>query len=157
MMNVGSLTVRYRCSTLSLCGASTFGVALLAIPYAPSAGWLALTVLFAGAGFGTLDVAMNIAASALERRAGRHLMSSFHAIFSIGNLAGAFAVGQILSRGGALAICLGATGLGVVVLAIAASLGMSPTVEQASAPRWVATQGAALDRARGPISIFSAP
>ncbi len=32
MMNVGSLTARYRCSTLSLCGASTFGVALLAIP-----------------------------------------------------------------------------------------------------------------------------
>lgn len=44
-------------------------------------------------------------------------------MFSIGNLLGAFLIGQILSRGGGLAICLGATGVGVACLATMAVLG----------------------------------
>lgn len=133
MMNVGR-TARYRASTLSLCGSLLFAMMLAAVSYAPGPEWLALTVFVAGAGFGTLDVSMNTDASALERRAGRHLMSSFHAVFSFGSLAGAFTVGQILSHGGALAICLGATGAGVAVLATVANLASSQGMDPSDAP-----------------------
>ncbi|TPK62441.1 MFS transporter [Mesorhizobium sp. B2-4-15] len=146
MMNVGRLTTRYSCSTLSLCGSLTFGTALLVVPHVSGPGWLAFAVLVAGAGFGTLDVSMNTEASAIERRAGRHLMSSFHAVFSFGNLAGALAVGQILSHGGALEICLAATGLTVAALAITASLGASRAAERDDPLQTGLTSGNALER-----------
>jgi MFS family permease len=122
MINVGCLTARYACSILSFFGALVFAISLMAVPHT-SGPWLAAAVFFAGAGFGTLDVAMNTDASDLERRVEKHLMSSFHALFSIGNLVGAFLIGQILSRGGGLAICLGATGVGAACLATMAMLG----------------------------------
>lgn len=127
MTNVGRLSNWAAFSTLSLGGSLLFGAALILIPQVGNAAWLALLVFLAGAGFGTLDVSMNTDASSLERRSGRHMMSSFHAVFSFGNLAGAFAVGQILSHGGALAVCLGVTGVGVGVLAIVAKLGWGRT------------------------------
>lgn len=123
MINVGRLTARYACSILSFCGAVVFSISLMAVPHMTSGPWLAFAVFIAGAGFGTLDVAMNTDASDLERRVEKHLMSSFHAMFSIGNLVGAFLIGQILSRGGGLAVCLGATGVGVACLATMAMLG----------------------------------
>ncbi|ETA71296.1 MULTISPECIES: MFS transporter [Mesorhizobium] len=148
MTNVGRLTSHYSCSTLSLGGALTFGTALVIVPFVSGNAWLASVVFVAGSGFGTLDVSMNTDASALERRSGRHLMSSFHAMFSFGNLAGAFTVGQILSHGGALAICLGATGVGVATFAIVARLGSSRNADPADALQAGASSGGRLDRAQ---------
>ncbi|TIX52789.1 MAG: MFS transporter, partial [Mesorhizobium sp.] len=74
MVNVGHLTKRHDCSTISLCGALVFAAALLAVPHVASAPFLAAVVFAAGAGFGTLDVSMNTDASELERRVNRHFM-----------------------------------------------------------------------------------
>jgi MFS family permease len=49
--------------------------------FAVLAGW--------GAGIGTADVAMNIEAAAVQEHLGRTTMSSFHAAYSVGGLAGA--------------------------------------------------------------------
>ncbi len=48
--------------------------------FAVLAGW--------GAGIGTADVAMNIEAVAVQEHLGRTTMSSFHAAYSVGGLAG---------------------------------------------------------------------
>jgi len=60
---------------------------------------VALGLLVFGAFNSTLDVAMNAQAVEVERRRGRTLMSSFHALFSMGGLAGA-AVGSVIAVAG---------------------------------------------------------
>ena len=57
--------------------------------YAGSSIALGLALLGFGASVGTIDVAMNAHAIEVEAAAGRPLMSGFHAMFSIGGIAGA--------------------------------------------------------------------
>lgn len=67
-------------------------VAALALPcltLAPNGWTLAACLAVFGAALGALDVAMNVHGAEVERREGRPLMSGFHAVFSIGALAGA--------------------------------------------------------------------
>jgi predicted MFS family arabinose efflux permease len=94
----------------SLAGCSTFGLCVCLMPFASATWHLSLIVFVAGAGFGTLDVSMNTTASQLERCSKRHMMSSFHATFSVGNLLGAFMVGTVISYGGSLMLCLSVAG-----------------------------------------------
>lgn len=115
MINVGRYLDHLKSiHTVSLGGSVVFGVAIVLVPFMESTWLLGLVVFLAGAGFGALDVSMNTEASAFERTAGRHFMSSFHALFSIGNIAGAFLVGKAVAHGGTLFECLG--GAGIVVL-----------------------------------------
>jgi fucose permease len=79
---------------------------------APSVPLLALALLGLGAANATLDVAMNAQAVEVERRRGRALMSSFHALFSLGGLAGAAAAGAAVAHGVPPAAHLAATALG---------------------------------------------
>lgn len=76
-----------------------------AVPFCLIPPWLAvapnLTLLTAGlflfgAGHGALDVAMNAQAVDVEKHRQRQLMSSFHAMFSVGGLAGA-GVGAVIA------------------------------------------------------------
>ncbi len=60
---------------------------------------LAVALMAFGASLGTLDVAMNIHAVEVERAARRPLMSGFHAMFSLGALAGAGGVTLLLTLG----------------------------------------------------------
>ncbi|MBB2973221.1 MFS transporter [Mesorhizobium sp. RMAD-H1] len=120
MVNVGRyLDLLRKVSLISVCGSVTFGVAVSIIPNIENQFVLAGVVFIAGAGFGALDVSMNTEASEIERETGRHLMSSFHALFSIGNLFGAFAVGKLIAWGRGLHECL--MGGGGVVLLMALS------------------------------------
>jgi fucose permease len=62
---------------------------------------LTLTAALAVLGFagGAMDVSMNAHAVAVERIAHRHLMSGFHALFSVGGMAGSALGGAIASAG----------------------------------------------------------
>ncbi|NUR60725.1 MAG: MFS transporter [Catenulispora sp.] len=75
--------------------------ALLLIPpaFAPDLGVLMLCLFCFGAIHGTLNVAMNAYAVEVQQDAGRPIMSSFHAVYSIGGFAGA-AIGGLSARGG---------------------------------------------------------
>jgi predicted MFS family arabinose efflux permease len=75
---------------------------------------LALAALL-GAACGTMDVAMNAAAAHLERRWGSPLMSSFHAGWSIGGLAGAGLAGVLTGLGWGLPQTLAAAAVVVAV------------------------------------------
>ena len=52
-----------------------------------------------GAALGTIDVAMNVHGAEVERNADRPMMSGFHAMWSVGGIAGAGAMTALLSFG----------------------------------------------------------
>ncbi len=86
----------------------------LALPaFAPNIATLAAAAFALGAANGLLDVTMNGYASAVERRWGAAIMSSFHAAWSGGGLVGA-------TVGGALLVFGAAWTLGVAAVLVAA-------------------------------------
>jgi len=82
-----------RATTLALC--ALLPSLLLVRSYPLLVGCLALF----GMSQGAMDVAMNAQAVAVEGRYGRPIMSTFHALFSVGGLVGAAAAGLLLSAG----------------------------------------------------------
>ena len=121
MVNVGRFIDQVRSSTLCLGGCLVFGTAISMVPFAEGLLPLGVLVSIAGAGFGTLDVSMNTEASQIERATGKHLMASFHALFSVGNILGAIFVANVGTFGGGLSECLGGAGVIVLITALSAS------------------------------------
>ena len=74
-------------------------LALPLIALAPSLPALVAAFVLVGASAGTLDVSMNSHASTVEKGYGKRIMSSFHAAFSFGGLAGAASGGLIAAAG----------------------------------------------------------
>ena len=66
---------------------------------APNLVLLVVSLVMLGASNGVMDVSMNAQAVAVEKRYGRPIMSSFHAAFSLGGLAGAAGGGVVASLG----------------------------------------------------------
>lgn len=97
MPATGYLVRRFGATTMMRATAPLLclGLALPALASNPLLLGLAGIVL--GAGHGSLDVAMNARASELEQDYGRPIMSSFHALFSIGGLTGSAAGGVLAS------------------------------------------------------------
>jgi predicted MFS family arabinose efflux permease len=85
----GGQIARYGSPNMTLFGALVMCVTLPLIPLAPSAVLLWIVLFVFGGAMSIMDVAMNEQAVLVERNAGRPLMSSFHASFSIGGFAGA--------------------------------------------------------------------
>jgi len=79
------------------------GIALcLALPLpvaSPSVALLSFSLALLGACNGLLDVSMNAQAAEVEQRVGRPIMSSFHALFSLGGVAGALLAGGAMASG----------------------------------------------------------
>ncbi|MGA8617471.1 MAG: MFS transporter [Candidatus Sulfotelmatobacter sp.] len=75
-----------------------FGLALPLIAESNTVLTLSVALLFYGAMAGSMDVAMNTHAVMLEKRYQRHIMSSFHALFSFGGMAGSASGGLVASR-----------------------------------------------------------
>ena len=74
-------------------------VSLVLIGFAPTVPLLGGALFVMGVSIGTLDVAMNVAAVAVERRTGKSIMVVFHAGFSVGALAGSLAAGLAAGHG----------------------------------------------------------
>jgi fucose permease len=85
----GALIGRWGSRPITLLGSLLFLV-LVALPVrAPSLPQLILALVAFGAANGVMDVAMNAQGVFVEQRLGRPIMSSLHALFSLGSLAGA--------------------------------------------------------------------
>lgn len=85
----GGLLARFGSAKVTLIG-GLFVSGLLVLPgLAPNSAALWLALFAFGAAISLMDVAMNDQAVLVERGAGRPLMSSFHATYSVGGLAGA--------------------------------------------------------------------
>ncbi len=80
---------------------STFGFCFspIAIAFATGAWSLAGALFLYGALAGTMDVAMNVQGVEVERMLGKPTMSRFHAMFSLGGMAGAAIGGAVAARG----------------------------------------------------------
>ncbi|REE76624.1 fucose permease [Rhodococcus wratislaviensis] len=88
-------------------------------PGLASAAWqLGLALLVFGFANGALDVSMNSQAVEVEQRYGRPIMSAFHALFSVGGVAGSLLGAATLAAGWApLTALLTAAVVGVVAVA----------------------------------------
>lgn len=93
--------------------------ALPVLTVAPSALALAAALVMFGAALGVLDVAMNAHAVDVERRHGSPLMSGFHALFSLGGLAGSLGMTALLTTGAPLVGS--AAAIAVVLLVVVAT------------------------------------
>lgn len=97
-----------------------FCLSLPAIGLAGSVPSLAAALWLFGAAAGSMDVAMNVDAAALERRLSKPIMSSFHGLFSLGGMIGSAIGGAFAAAGvpplahflvsaavfGAIAVCV---------------------------------------------------
>lgn len=117
MQIVGRLVDRYGSYRMMTPMALVQGLVLLIPAYAPNLPALAFTLFLFGAVHGTLDVAMNANAVVVERAYGRPILSSFHAVFSVGGFAGASAGGLFAHAGVTPGLTFAV--MGVVILLIA--------------------------------------
>jgi len=76
-----------------------YGASLPCLALMPGTAGLFTALICFGAAHGALDVAMNAQAVAVERRYRRPIMSSFHALFSVGGLVGSSAGGALAGLG----------------------------------------------------------
>lgn len=95
---------------------------LLPLPLvSPTVPRLTFALFALGAANGTLDVSMNAQALAIERAWGRPIMSSLHALFSVGGLVGAGLAGGLMTIGiGRVAHGLGVSAMAFATVALAA-------------------------------------
>lgn len=95
----GWSVARYGSRLVLRVAAVLFVLGLPWLAIAPTPAWLTLVLFLYGALYGAMDVSMNAQAVAVEERYGRPIMSFFHALFSVGGLAGA-AVGSVIAAHG---------------------------------------------------------
>jgi len=95
----GWLVGRFGSRPVTRASAVAFCATLPLPVLSPSLPLVALGLAVLGACNGLLDVAMNTQAAAVERRYGRALMSSFHALFSVGGVVGAALAAAALAAG----------------------------------------------------------
>src|SRR5882762_4391484 len=97
-----------------------FGLALPLIAESNTVLTLSVALLFYGAMAGSMDVAMNTHAVILEKRYQRHIMSSFHALFSLGGMAGSALGGLVASRAVPAGIHFWVSGIALAAMSILA-------------------------------------
>lgn len=144
MFFTGILSVRFGAKPITIAGG--FGVALVLPLLAVLATPLTLGLgLFAfGLSLGAMDVAMNIHALEVEKGAGKPLMSAFHALFSVGGLAGAAVMTLLLSLGVGAAPATLLCSLTLVGCMAVAAPRLLPCRAEADAPLFALPKGAVL-------------
>jgi len=85
---VGGLVARYGSRPVLFTGMTAY---LAALPFAPSLPLLTVTLALFACGNTAVDVAMNTQGILVERAYGRPILGGFHAMFSLGGIAGAVA------------------------------------------------------------------
>ena len=94
----GKLIGRFGSAVVCKAGATIYCLMLPVAVLVPGQFWLAITLFCFGAGHAALDVAMNAQAVVVEKRYQKPIMSSFHALWSIGGLTGAALGGLLASQ-----------------------------------------------------------
>jgi predicted MFS family arabinose efflux permease len=138
-LTAGRLVDRFGSVRVAAPTALAEGALLLPAAYAPSLALLTVALVVFGYNHGVLNVSMNANALGVQRAYGRPVISSFHAVYSIGGFAGA-ALGGLCAHYG-----LGVPGTFLVLAALT-------TATAAWALRWLAPEppaGSAREHAGG--------
>jgi fucose permease len=117
---VGALGARRAAALAGVLMGATLALALAS----RSSPLLLATIGLFGAACALFDVAINAEASALEAASGRFVMSGFHAMFSVGGMAGAALAALALRHGVDPVVQLVAAGVGAAAIATLASTRM---------------------------------
>jgi fucose permease len=143
LLLAGALIARLGSQQVTGYAAPLLCLALIFLVAVPSFPILIVGLLGFGLVLGGLEVAMNAQAVAVEERAGRPLMSTFHALFSTGGLVGAGIASVLLAGGlsGAAEAALVALSLAAVSLIARRSLLTSAKERVAGGPVYVAPRG----------------
>lgn len=137
----GILAARFGCRLIFTVATGLVLVTLPALVLADTPLSLATFLFIFGAGIGAMDVVVNIHAVRVEKLAERPIMSGFHALFSIGGIAGSSIVSLLLSYGitPLLTVSLLIAGVLLLLLRTACSLLREP--ESADTPLFVLPRG----------------
>ncbi len=128
---IGGLVARFGSRPATTAAVVALAAAVLLPALAGGLVTLTLALVALGAANGALDVAMNAQAVAVERRYGLPIMSSFHAAFSFGGLAGAILGGLAAAAGIEPLPHLAAVGVAGVAAGLAAARGLLPAAADA--------------------------
>ncbi|HEX7255890.1 MAG TPA: HAD-IA family hydrolase [Gaiellaceae bacterium] len=126
MPAAGRLSERIGSRSVTIAALLAGGAALFLTSVAGGLGGLSAALFLFGAGFGAVNVAANAQGLALERLGLRSILSSFHAAFSFGGLAGA-GLGALAAAGGIDPVeHFGATALAIGLAALIAGSRLLP-------------------------------
>ena len=95
----GALAARFGCRIVLVTAGAAICLMFPLLALAPLALAMAAALLLFGASLGSVDCVINMQAIVVERREGRPLMSGFHALSSLGGIAGAGAVSGMIALG----------------------------------------------------------
>ena len=120
MLGAGRLIATFGSRRVARAFALALVPCLPLVVLAPTLTLLGLTLMLFGGFLGSMDVAMNANAVAVEARLGRAAMSSFHGFWSLGGFFGAGAIGWLVAQTDALTGALVAAALALVLILLAA-------------------------------------
>ncbi|WP_221391199.1 MFS transporter [Dyadobacter sp. NIV53] len=115
----GMFINKYGSRKITLIAATVISLILPALLLTSSSIQLAIALFIFGAAIGSIDVAMNSHAVIVQDRYGRHIMSSFHGMFSLGGLIGSIGLGFLIKLG--LSPTIAAVSISGMLFIIAAS------------------------------------
>ena len=95
----GAMVSRLGSRSIATVSTVLMAASLLLLPLATNRWWLTAALVIFGVFSGAMNISMNAQAVFLEQRSGRAIMSSFHALFSFGGMAGASIGGFAAARG----------------------------------------------------------
>ena len=125
----GSMTYRFGCRKIVRAGAAIICLTLPLLAWIDNTLALRICLFCFGSAFGAVEVCANIQAVYVQREAGRFLMSSFHAFYSIGSIAGAGLMTLLLWLGLQPFFAALACALIVFILTFAFDKGMLPKTQ----------------------------
>lgn len=114
----GRLVAHFGSRAVLIVGAVGFCLILSLVLIAPTLALLIALLAGFGACIGAMEVAANVEAFRVEERYGRPIMSTFHALFSVGGLLGAAVAGLTLARGIPGAAHMAGIALGLLALTV---------------------------------------
>lgn len=139
----GGLAARFGSRRVTTAAGIAFALAVTLPLLAPTyPALLAATLLF-GAATGTMDVAMNAQAAAVQSALARPIMSSCHAGYSLGTFAGAGSAGALLWLGTPPALGVGVACLGLAAVMLRSGARLVADTGEAGGPSFRLPQGAA--------------
>jgi MFS family permease len=120
----GAVAPRLGSATVLRVSGPLVALAILATGLAPSVAVLFPVVAVVGLGLGLVDATMNMQGVAVERAAGRSLLGSFHAAWSVGGILGSLAAVLAHAQGWSLAVGLGLVSAVALVIDLVAAPGL---------------------------------
>jgi predicted MFS family arabinose efflux permease len=153
MAVLGRLVDRYGSAAVMIPTAVGEGLLLMLPGFATDLALLCVALFVFGCVHGTLNIAMNADAIEVQKVWGRQIMSSFHAVYSIGGFIGS-AIGGLFARGdlsaGTTFVCVG---LFVVALAVWSRLWVLPATLRPAKERRIVHEEGSSWRARFPFEL----